>query len=530
MYSAACNVPFPIIYKLNRENGSCNVISMDWLLSPTSVTSAKAINKSTFHEFPSLIRSLPDLNSSEETSKAKKKRSRTSQGGALLTHLQAMVGRELRRPGLGARLFVQACVLSGCDYAPSQLSGVGLVNAFKLVMENTFRDHDERFARLLKSLPKSKLLASDGEKVSKTLSSNVLDDYDELLAKSEAVFYYHRVMNVATGNIVPLIPGSTLNESVVDATNIKLQIPSLMRFPDESFIASEAVKPKMIKSSSTNEKNKVVPSSTTIGSPFFRKTNSPIATNMDFNSSSKSQNYKDVNGQVVDKKKSTMKSILNKVRKEHEGNSKYATNQNESVPNIWSDDDECIESPVSSKACSNNPEGANGICKRGDQVIDSIFHAVTQEDSLNKSSESGKELWSDGDDDCIIIENPKENKMMPLHRQNDNGGWKRYQSQDVVPLENSESNIIFSATNGNKYHSRRQRQTKKKSPLLASFSRAEELGVRAKFASSHSTPKNNRTSQWQRTSSIVTVSSKKRRVVTTPKNLQSIKGFFKPLR
>merc|ERR1719223_2129583 len=100
-----------------------------------------------------------------------------------------MTGRESRKPGLGARLFVQACVLSGCDYAPSQLSGVGFVNSFKLVMENAFRDDEERFVRLLKFLPKSKILACDGEKISRNLASEVIENYEELLAKSEAVFY-----------------------------------------------------------------------------------------------------------------------------------------------------------------------------------------------------------------------------------------------------------------------------------------------------------------------------------------------------
>ena len=35
VYSATCGVPFPIIYKLDRDTGSCDVVTMDWLLSPS---------------------------------------------------------------------------------------------------------------------------------------------------------------------------------------------------------------------------------------------------------------------------------------------------------------------------------------------------------------------------------------------------------------------------------------------------------------------------------------------------------------
>ena len=35
VYSAACLNPFPIIFKLDRKTGTCNVITMNWLLHAT---------------------------------------------------------------------------------------------------------------------------------------------------------------------------------------------------------------------------------------------------------------------------------------------------------------------------------------------------------------------------------------------------------------------------------------------------------------------------------------------------------------
>ena len=43
--------------------------------------------------------------------------------------------RFARCSGQGRRMFVQACLLSGCDYVPS-LPGVGIVSAFKMVSES----------------------------------------------------------------------------------------------------------------------------------------------------------------------------------------------------------------------------------------------------------------------------------------------------------------------------------------------------------------------------------------------------------
>ena len=73
-----------------------------------------------------------------------------------------MANREALRPGSGRRLFVQACVLAGCDYAPSRLAGVGAVGAFRLVRETYSRDPEAKFARILRSV-RDKILPAEEE-------------------------------------------------------------------------------------------------------------------------------------------------------------------------------------------------------------------------------------------------------------------------------------------------------------------------------------------------------------------------------
>jgi 5'-3' exonuclease len=156
VYQAACHVHFPVIFKLDRNSGACDVLSMEWLLSPATCTSAPWNHR-------------PDDVSETKMS-------------VLDAVLKTLADRERRDPGLGARLFVQSCVLTGCDYSPNLLSGVGLVNAFKLVRNSVHRSNCDRFRHVLQQLP-PKAKQSLGNKI----------EYEDLLAKSEAVFYHHMV-------------------------------------------------------------------------------------------------------------------------------------------------------------------------------------------------------------------------------------------------------------------------------------------------------------------------------------------------
>lgn len=221
VYTAACNASFPIIYKLDRNTGACDVISMDWLLK--RCPSSKYLD--TDGAF-SMRRLLPSQLSSSKANSNKK--AKKNSGPALLSHLEAITNREKRNTGSGVRMFVQACVLAGCDYAP-RVPGVGLVTAFKMIKENMHRDPQSRFLHTLKSISNEKF----GQE---TECSNRLckDDFELILAKSECVFYYHRVLD-RQGKVVPLFtPNDTSNEGANSSINEYL--PSLDRFDDDSFI------------------------------------------------------------------------------------------------------------------------------------------------------------------------------------------------------------------------------------------------------------------------------------------------------
>ena len=299
VYSAVSRRPFPIIYKLDKKNGSCDVVTMDWLLNSKFLTSSgvnggrrrrrdlesdsdddssdeedeatmhvgeKKVNVASssmndVEEHPSEIdygddnnmmfapirRALP-LPSSNGNGRGRSK----GTGSELLSFLRAFASREVTNPGAGVRLFVQACVLSGCDYVANNMSKVGPIGAFKMVKENAHRDPTIRFERILRG---AKISVDATEKASNDLDDDVHGDdifdsllpsasddqrkekYEELLSQSEAVFYYHLVKDVDADEIVPLV-AHKLND---DRCTILLEVgekfkPSLKRF--ESGVAS----------------------------------------------------------------------------------------------------------------------------------------------------------------------------------------------------------------------------------------------------------------------------------------------------
>lgn len=308
VYSAVCRRPFPIIYKLDKKDGSCDVVTMDWLLNDkflmlsrsrrrrrekesddddgscsddeqdqattttTMQVGQKKVNvasSSMNEEHPSEIdygddnnmmfapirRTLP-LPSSSSSGKNGRGRSKGAGSELLSHHLRAFANREVSNPGAGVRLFVQACVLSGCDYVANNLSKIGPIGAFKLVKENAHRDPSVRFERILRGAKISAEPADkdsddevDGDDFFESLVPSASDGqrkekYEELLSQSEAVFYYHLVKEVDTDEIVPLVAHKTEDDSNKNLVGEKFK-PCLKRFDSGlAFVgcAAEAMK------------------------------------------------------------------------------------------------------------------------------------------------------------------------------------------------------------------------------------------------------------------------------------------------
>lgn len=295
----------PVIYKLDRKDGSCDVVTMDWLLNPKflppsrrnrrrrddsdsdmdsdeedhRVVESVPQNNTTAAEphtsevdygdddnmmYAPIRRTLPlplgNVSSSKSNSRGRRSNSKeNTTGAAFLATLRSFAHKEANEPGSGCRLFIQACVFSGCDYVPNRLSKVGPITAFKMMKDASHRKHDERFNRVMKSLPRGSILQHESSEDKNEDDDNDEDDdgffasfgsyndlkekYLELLTKSEAIFYYHLVKEQASDSITPLVPHKQPDSSDT-AGNLS---PSIVNFnSDLSFIGSveEALKNK----------------------------------------------------------------------------------------------------------------------------------------------------------------------------------------------------------------------------------------------------------------------------------------------
>jgi 5'-3' exonuclease len=234
VYALATRAPLQAVYKLDRHSGTCDVINLtQWFLTQEQVD----------ENFPRNASAPARRQLGNKTANQKDVAT-----VGLEPILESFRVQEKRDTGSGVRLFVQACVLSGCDYAPNQLAGVGTVKAFQLVRQAIHRPSERRFQCILKQLShqvinslyqqhttrfddKTDDLSPNKQRERRSLHA-VLETYVERLAQSEAVFYYHPVRD-RSNCIVPLceypvLRGDGKNNDATSST--KSQRPTMEQF------------------------------------------------------------------------------------------------------------------------------------------------------------------------------------------------------------------------------------------------------------------------------------------------------------
>ena len=179
VYSVSANIAVPIVYKFDKKNGECDVLNMNWLVNERNTATQK---RSCNASLAVLVGGATDQ---------------------FATALRLLSTREQREPGLGRRLFVKACILSGCDYVPN-LKRVGPVTAFKLIKENASRPSEERFKHIIRNLCGHSILTEGSTQDDHTgegalvldptlMSIDDCDKYEKRLLMAEAAFFYHHI-------------------------------------------------------------------------------------------------------------------------------------------------------------------------------------------------------------------------------------------------------------------------------------------------------------------------------------------------
>mmetsp|Transcript_35534 Transcript_35534/g.85970 ORF Transcript_35534/g.85970 Transcript_35534/m.85970 type:complete len:908 (+) Transcript_35534:196-2919(+) len=313
-YSAAAHVAFPILYKLDRSTGNCDRISMDWLLSPNNGCSNNS-NR---------------IDNNSKNSSRNPSSTSSSNPSSIESIMRRLADRQSARAGRGVRLFVQACVLAGCDYSINKLDGVGLINAFKYIRDHAVRNDTVRFRKVLESLPR------------KLRHSLDIDQYEETLAKSEAVFFYHYVLHT-DGDVKPMLPPRLSKEESTEEHHLSDHFPFMERFEDDwSFLGVGTPVGNSINETveETNPQTKSLPSITnfvaTARSNFKKQGNADVS----------ATNLRSSKGAA----KATTKVMQNPYLKpttatQHEGHSNFRSNRTSSANAV-------TDNPPTSQQCN----------------------------------------------------------------------------------------------------------------------------------------------------------------------------------
>lgn len=222
LYCLSKQKAYPIIFKLNKDNGECDVISMDWLLNQCQDTTTLSSHESTLC------------------------RNSTS---ALAGYCRFLCMQERQNPGSGSRMFIQACILAGCDYSTS-LPGVGLITAFKLIRDHSEVNPNVRLKYVVSTL-KGKLLSSPSSSTT-TNMENLRDfdfaEYAKSLERSEAAFYFQYVWCMSDNSVKHFVTPQ-VESTKTDIPNVD----SLFGY-DLSFLGSPTKKNHNNNSSTTSSK------------------------------------------------------------------------------------------------------------------------------------------------------------------------------------------------------------------------------------------------------------------------------------
>ena len=188
VYSAICGVPFKVLYKFEKS-GTVQSVTLDAIMPNMSVVgdtppSASAINGITI----------------AGSNRAKKRSSHDSQKSLTEPKVKGFLNLlKLHFSGPdGRRMFVQMCVLAGCDYSES-IPGVGLTTALQAVVRCRIGGNDSRFDRICALF--------------RYMNKNVSDTYLGRIKRAEALFHYHPVFDLDSESVVSFMPPHFADES-----------------------------------------------------------------------------------------------------------------------------------------------------------------------------------------------------------------------------------------------------------------------------------------------------------------------------
>lgn len=112
VYSAVCGTSFPILYKFDKSNGMVQSLELNRVLSLAEVSNDEHNNDQNHNS----------QNYSQNQTQSQQETTKPTDDKGFINLLKNYSGSH------GRRMFIQTCIIAGCDYADS-IHGVGLAGA-----------------------------------------------------------------------------------------------------------------------------------------------------------------------------------------------------------------------------------------------------------------------------------------------------------------------------------------------------------------------------------------------------------------
>ena len=191
VYSAICGTPFKVLYKFDKS-GIVQAVSLDSLMPLMSTVGAAAASISPATGI-TIRGSDTAVVKKEKKQAGGRGRGKDKDSAAAEPKLKGFLNLlKLHFTGPdGRRMFVQMCVLAGCDYSES-VPSVGLTTALQAVVRCRHGGNDSRLDRICGLF--------------RSLKKNIPDSYLARAKRAEALFHYHPVFDIDTGTVVPFTP------------------------------------------------------------------------------------------------------------------------------------------------------------------------------------------------------------------------------------------------------------------------------------------------------------------------------------
>ena len=214
VYSAVCGTPFPVLYKFEKSGcvQTANLGDVIDMLGTDEVDTHEEEENAIPAKKKKKGKGKAGAGGSADATDAKNKKDEKEKDKKDKGFLNLV--RKNMRNTMGRRMFIQMCVLAGCDYSES-IPGVGLKTALQAIVKCKTGECSDGLSNCDSRLERVVALFEEAGK-------KVPVGYLQRAKRAEALFHYHPVFDLKTSvvqHFLPPVLHTSMAAEVTDLTN-----------------------------------------------------------------------------------------------------------------------------------------------------------------------------------------------------------------------------------------------------------------------------------------------------------------------